>query len=419
MAIEPASTATKPLPPVWLLGLCQGLLGISAGLTLITLPQLLAAKHVPEPAIAGVETWYIIAQSGAFLVSPLLDWKFSRRFYATVLGVLTAVLSFVAFLVLDNIALLSAVIFLSGAAIHLYAAAVGGWTGSIVGTEKRGSLGAWMMVANFGCGGITVMFGIVLLRQLPFILGDGLLALSCVLPLLLFPLIPSVPADKKLASESFRDFFRDIGTLLKAPSVSLMVLFFVLPSATFSLTNILGGLGQTYRASEQFVGMVGGAGQVVSGVIGSLLMPLFLKRIAPKSLYLLVGTVGALFTLTLIALPHTQPIYGLATIGENIFQSASFSVGYAVILIELGQNNRLAATQFAVLNAAQIVPMAYMETIDGNAYGLGQATGLYLTDAGISLIACGSMALLLWALARRKRARRIIDGAALAAAGQD
>lgn len=394
---------TKRAPPVWLMGFCQAPLGVSGGLTLITLPQLLAAKHVPEPVIAGVETWSLVPLFCAFLVSPLLDWRFSRRFYAIVFAILTAAISFAAYLTLDNIPLLSLLSFLGGVTITLYVAAIGGWTGSIVAPEHKAALGAWMTAANIGAGGLTVMVGIVLLRHLPFVLGDAILALAGVLPLALFPFMPVVQPDKKLASESFRDFFRDVVSLLRNPSVRLMLVFFALPSASFSLTNILGGLGHDYGASEEFVGLVGGAGQVVTGVIGSLLMPLLLRRIAPKTLYLGVGFVGALFTLALIAMPHTVPVYGLAVIGENLFQAAGFAVGFAVILLEMGDNNPLAATFFAVINAAQMLPLAYMETIDGDAYGLAKTTGAYLADAGLSLVACAGLAVLLWTLARRRR----------------
>ena len=54
-------------------------------------------------------------------------------------------------------------------------------------------------------------------------------------------------------------------------------------------------------------------------------------------------------------------------------------------------------------NAAQMLSLAYMETIDGEAYGLAKTTSAYLADAGLSLIACAALAVLLWALARRRR----------------
>lgn len=394
---------TKPTPPVWLMGLCQAPLGVQGGLTLITLPQLLAARHVAEPVIAGVETWSLVPLFCAFLLSPLLDWRFSRRFYAILFAMLTAAFTFAAFLALGNIALLSLLVFLSGVAITLYVAAIGGWTGSIAAAEDKAALGAWMTAANIGAGSLTVMVAILLLRHLPYVVGDAILAIFAALPLALFPFMPVVKPDKKLASESFRDFFRDVFSLLKNPSVRFMLLFFALPSASFSLTNILGGLGSDYGASEEFVGVVGGAGQLVAGVVGSLLMPLFLRRVAPKLLYLGVGFAGALFTLLLIALPHTVPAYGVAVMGEALFQAAGFAVGFAVILVEMGDNNPLAATFFAVINAAQMLPLVYMETIDGQAYGLGKTTGAYLADAGLSLIACTGLAVLMWVLARRRR----------------
>jgi len=355
------------------------------------------------PVIAGVETWALVPLFCAFLISPILDWRFSRRFYAIVMAVLTAAFIFISYLTLDNILLLSLLNFLNGASITLYVAAIGGWTGSIVAPEKKAALGAWMTAANIGSGGFTVMVAILLLRHLPYVVGDAILAILCVLPLALFPFIPVVRPDKKLASESFRDFFRDVFNLLKNPSVRLMLLFFALPSASFALTNILGGLGGDYGASEAFVGVVGGAGQLIAGVIGSLMMPLFLKRIAPKTLYLGVGFVGALFTLLLIGLPHTMPVYGLAVIGEAMFQAAAFAVGFAVILVEMGDNNPLAATFFAVINASQMLPLAYMEAIDGHAYGLAKITGAYFADAGLSLFACAGLAVLLVVLARRRR----------------
>ena len=124
------------------MGLCQAPLGVSGGLTLVTLPQLLAAKHVPVPVIAGVETWALVPLFCAFLISPILDWRFSRRCYAIVMAVLTAAFIFISYLTLDNILLLSLLNFLNGASITLYVAAIGGWTGSIVAPAEKAALGA-------------------------------------------------------------------------------------------------------------------------------------------------------------------------------------------------------------------------------------------------------------------------------------
>ena len=83
-------------------------------------------------------------------------------------------------------------------------------------------------------------------------------------------------------------------------------------------------------------------------------------------------------------------------VGENGFQAASFSVQYAIILRTIGENNPFAATQFALLSAATMVPLTYMQAIDGNAYGIGGLAGSYLADGLLSFGASAALALLFW-----------------------
>ena len=92
--------------------------------------------------------------------------------------------------------------------------------------------------------------------------------------------------------------------------------------------------------------------------------------------------------------------FGVAMLGENVFQSAAFSVANFIILRTIGHDNPLAATQFGLLNAAGALPLSYMQYIDGQAYGLGGVNGSYLADSLISGLACAILALLLWSLRR-------------------
>jgi MFS transporter, PAT family, beta-lactamase induction signal transducer AmpG len=65
-----------------------------------------------------------------------------------------------------------------------------------------------------------------------------------------------------------------------------------------------------------------------------------------------------------------------------------------IILRTIGEANPLAATQYALLAAAPTFPIAYMQAVDGAAYGMGGLVGTYLADALLSLAACGILALL-------------------------
>ena len=215
-------------------------------------------------------------------------------------------------------------------------------------------------------------------------------------PLALFAFLPAPAADRRLASESFRDFFRDVLRLLGKRSVLWTLLLFALPAASFALVNTLGGLGRDFNASEQFVGMAAGLGLTVGGTIGSLIVPPLIRRIPPRLLYLLIGSVGALFTRTLLGLPRSPVIFALAVFGEDAFQTAAFAVENTIILRTIGQGNPLASTQYALLAAAPLFPITYMQAIDGAAYGVAGLSGSCLADGALTLTACAILAIVFW-----------------------
>ena len=382
------------------MGLGFAPLGVFGSVMLLTTPQLLAASHVPESQIAAVTAAGLIPGFCSFLLAPLMDWRFSRRTYAVAFTVIGAACAFAALMCVGDLAALTALLVIGNLAINLGVAAVGGWFGGLTRPDQQGALGAWFTVFNIGGFGLVGAVSVGLIRMLPHALGAGLIALSVLVAIPLFLATPCRPADGRLARESFRDFIRDVLALLSKPAVLWTLLLFVMPATAFALTNTLGGLGRDFKTSEGLVGLLGGAGAAVAGVSGALMIPQLSKITAPRPLYLAVGAVGALFTLGLVFLPHNPVTFGVAMLGENVFQSAAFSVANFIILRTIGHDNPLAATQFGLLNAAGALPLSYMQYIDGQAYGLGGVNGSYLADSLISGLACAILALLLWSLRR-------------------
>jgi PAT family beta-lactamase induction signal transducer AmpG len=107
------------------------------------------------------------------------------------------------------------------------------------------------------------------------------------------------------------------------------------------------------------------------------------------------------FTLALTLLARTPATFGVAMLGENLFQASAFTVANIITLRTIGHDNPLAATQFGLLTAATSLPLAYMQAIDGQAYGLSGASGGFLADALISGGACLALAAVLWVWRRR------------------
>jgi PAT family beta-lactamase induction signal transducer AmpG len=379
------------------MGLTVGPVGVVGAILTITVPQLLAGNHVPEQQIASITAITIIPGFVGFIFSPLLDLRFRRRTYAIALTVIAGLCAFGALISINNLPLLTAMLFMANLAAQLLQMAVGGWFGNLVETEMKGRLGAWFNAATVGGLGVTAAIAIYLLRELPYVLGAAILSSSVLLVLRLFWVVPCPPADIRLASESIRDFSREVVSTLKRPAVLWTLLIFLSPVASFALTNTLGGMGQDFHASEAIVALLGGIGNAVAGVAGSLLIPRWETLIASRPLYLLVGAVGAIFTLGLVALPHNSITFGVAMLAENFFQGAAFATSNLIILKTIGHKNPLAATQFGLLYSASILPLVYMQVIDGNAYGLfGGVNGSYLADALVSGVFCLILGAVIW-----------------------
>jgi PAT family beta-lactamase induction signal transducer AmpG len=236
------------------------------------------------------------------------------------------------------------------------------------------------------------MIGIEVFRALPTPIAAALLTAPTLLPLVIYAFTPAPPPDQRLMHESFGRFMGDLAALVRQPLVLQLLLLFAVPAASFALTNTLGGLGRDYHASERFVAVVGGLAVTLAGLFGSLIVAPFGKRVSARWLYLAVAAIGALFTLSLIVLPHTPTMFAVAMVGQNVAQAAALALNYIIALQSLGKDNPFAATQFGLLTNAAALPITYMQWLDGHAYGAGGLTGMYLTDGGLGLAAAAIMA---------------------------
>ena len=398
--------------PVWLLGFANLPLGITGAVALLITPQVLAARHVPETTIANITTLGLAGTFAFFLVAPILDVGLSRKTYAIALSVAAAVLTFLAVMSFSALPLLGPLLFLCLLVANLNISAIGGWFGSVLPAEDDAPLGGWMTVANFGGFGFVAILGIPLVNHQPLWLAATVLGSLNFIPLVIIIAVQPPTEGRRRMIDSFGGFAGDLRQLARRSDVRRLLLLLSLPCASFALTNTLGGLGRDYGASEKLIVLIAGVGVTIAGVVGSLSVPILGRRVPLLALYLAIGIVGGLSTLSLVALPHTPAVYTAAFVAQNLWQSAAFATGNALILSGIGKNNPLASTQFAVLAAAMSAPITYMQWVDGQAYGAGGLARLYLTDGGLDLAACLIMAGLFLLLWKAPRARTPAEPAA-------
>ncbi len=388
--------------PVWLMGLTNAVFGMYGGVILISVPQLLSARHVPETTIAAMTALTISPGFWGFLVSPVLDVRFSRRWYSVACAAAAAALLVVALLNLDHLLWVEGLLMTGYFFANLYQSALGGWLSTITTAEEASKLSSWVTIGNIGGGGAMALATGELVRNLSASAAAMLLGAVILAPTAVFLFMPAPGPDRRLASESFRQFFRDLLSLLKRREVLIAIVIFMAPAATFSLTNFLSGIGDDFHASSHFVSLVGGGGVVLGGIGGCVLFRLIDRWLPLRFLYLAIGAAGALFTLVLVLLPRTPSVFAAAFIGENVFQALAITTSVAICFDTIGRRNPLAATTFCLLVSAFNVPITYMLFVDGWGYAKQGVAGSFTADASLSLVACVLLAAILIRVARRK-----------------
>ena len=377
------------------MGLSNTTLGFSNGIILFVMPQLMAAAHVPESKIAAITA---LASSPGFwsvFFAPMLDVRFSRRWYATVLAALSGTAAAVAVLNLHHLLVLEIVLVIGATAASLSSSALGGWLSNITPNDQKNPLSKWVNIAIFSGTGLLSAAGGELVRRLPLIPAAILIGTIVFLPATIFLFIPAPGPDRRLAGESFMQFNREVLSLLRRREVVVVLLLFLSPCSTFVLPYLLGGLGADFHASARAVSLAGGAGALIPGLLGCSMFPVIARHLRLRSFYFANGIVGCLFTLSLVILPHTTFTFALALVGEYLFQAISFAIQIGIVFEAIGPDNPLAATTFAFLTAATNIPVAYLIFIDGRAYSVAGIVGTLLTDAAIGILTCTVAAILL------------------------
>ena len=395
---------TKRRVPVWLMGLTNLTYGLYGGVIAYAILQLLSARNVPESAIAGLTAVAFSPGFWAFLVSPILDVRFSRRTYAVMLAAIGAIMMFVAFLNLDHLGVLKVTLTIGFFAAYMYQSAVGGWLSSITTKEEEKTVSVWITVANVGGFGLMAISCNQLVARFSVLTVAIMMAILIMLPTLVFPFMPAPGPDRRLAKESFGQFFGDLWRLVKRREVLIAVVLFIAPAGTFSLTNFLGARGADYHASATFVGLAGGLAVAVGGVAGCFLLPPLSKLLSLRWLYLAIGLVGSLGTLALILLPRTPSAFAATLVTENLIQSLAITTSMAIIFETIGQNNPLASTTFCFIASMYGVPISYMLIVDSAGYDHGGIAGSFAADAGAGLVASILLGLMLFWLGKRKPA---------------
>jgi len=410
-----AARDSQSVPPSWLIGMATLTFGLVAGFIVTALPFLLARAGVSVDRIAGISATAMSPTFWAFLVTPLIDVGFTRRFYG--FGFAAAAASCLAAALWwfspDRLSLFTALLLLAELAVVLQGSAVSGWTSEFLPDSQRGKVGGWTNAANLGGGAAGSMAIMASAKYLSFRtlgLSLALAVLASTLFLLWFPR----PARPVLGMRQiFGGTFRSVVRTSRQPQVLTGFLLFLAPASCTAAINLFSGLGNDFHASSDRVVWVTGAGAAIACAAGSLLGGYIADRVDRGVLYLTGGLFAGLCALTLAWTMHAQAAFTAGALAYNgiagICYAAFTALGYQLV----GLRNPTAATQLGLFAAATNGAIVYMTWADGQGYHWLGVRGLFLVDGFASIGAVIPLLLFLQWRARRSRAAELAPVEAL------
>ena len=183
------------------MGMTNAPFGMYGGILVISIPELLNARHVSEATISTMTAIAISPGFWSIVASPMLDVRFSRRWYSVATATVAAVLLSLALLNLDNVALTEVLLVTGFFSANLYQSALGGWLSSIITPHERNRLSVWLSIANISGGGAMALVAGEAVQRLSAVAAAVSLGALLLVPIAVFPWIPAPGPDRRLASE--------------------------------------------------------------------------------------------------------------------------------------------------------------------------------------------------------------------------
>lgn len=381
------SARNKAAPAAWIIGMGTLSFGLVAGFIVTALPFLLSKAGVSVDRIAAISATAMSPTFWAFLVTPIIDVGFTRRFYAFALtgAAALSLASALWWFSPDRLSLFTALLLLAELAIVLQSSAVNGWTSEFVPDGSRGKVGGWINAANLGggaLGSMAIMWSAAFFRFRTLGLMIALAVVASALVLLCFP----EPAKPVLGlRQIFGGTFRNVVQTSRQPHVVTGFLIFLAPASCVAAINLFSGLGNDFHTGAERVVWVTGAGAAAASALGSLLGGYIADRVDRGVLYLAGGALAGLCALAMAWTLHTQTTFMAGVLVYNGIAGITYAAFSALSLQLVGIRNPTAATQLGLFAASTNGAIVYMTWADGQGYRLFGIKGLFLVDGLASL----------------------------------
>ena len=390
--------------PAWVTGILYG--GTFNGFASVSLSQLLPEHGVSLERTAIMITLILTASYVSFLVTPLVDCGMPRRMWAGLLAVFAAACLAAAVPLMaragengghgPHATALMLVLFFGYLANQIYTSTIGGMVPNLVRPSQQAAASAWLNISYLALTGAGGALSVLEVRRLPLHVAMVTVPLPILLgatPLLFIPKEERVP---RRVGEALRRMFHDLWETARKPSYLFALMVFVIPSATFALQNLFGGMGAEFHASADLTNLSVGVLFTVACALGAAIGGPLSNRFDRRLLFIAPAMLAACGSLSMAFGPKTPWMFAAGLFFYNFMAGINYTATSALVFQIVGKNNPLSATQYAVSIAACNLAIAGSVFADGKGAGRFGVRGALVTDALLSLILGTLVLLLVW-----------------------
>jgi PAT family beta-lactamase induction signal transducer AmpG len=347
---------------------------------------LLVARGVSVGKVGTISAVAFSPTFWAWIFSPTLDVRFTKRAYGYFFAGLAATMLGLAVLSLGNLAVLTAALTVSCVAAALYSSSIQSWGPDCVHDAEYDKLSGWFNVANLGAAGVFSTLVVVFVRTLPLPVAAVLLAGLVFAPTLLLRHFPAPPEPEGTLAANFAAMGRDLKRVAREGRVWIGFLIFISP-VCFSLTNLFSSLGSDFKTSENVVTSLNGPAVAVACSLGCLLAIPLCARFRRRTVYLLSGLGAGVACALLVWAPKTAVWYAVGLLIYNCAQGFNYTSFTALEMEIIGPKNALAGTMMAVLTASANIPISGVTKLDSWVHDAHGLNAMLWVDGGSEIAA--------------------------------
>jgi PAT family beta-lactamase induction signal transducer AmpG len=381
--------------------------GMMSGYLTVAVAYLLTKAGVSVGDVAGLIAISFIPHTWKFLWAPVADTTLGRKTWYLIACVLSAVGFWAtgAFpATRAGLAALTVVVVVANVAVTFLGMSVESLMAYEAPDDEKGRAGGWFQAGNLGGAGLGGGVGLWLAQNLaaPWMAGVvlGLVCLLCCIALL-FVEEPTASHRHKNLGKSLFHVVIDLWNTAKSRMGAIALILCFLPVGSGAAGGLWSAVADDWKASANTValvtGVIGGLVSAVGCVIGGWLC----DRMNRKGAYVLYGVLQALCAVVMAIAPRTETTYVMFTMIYAFITGLTYAGFSAFVLEAMGLG--AAATKFSLFASLSNMPIAYMTSIDGWAYGLWGAAGMLFTEAVMGAVGLVLFLGVLVVLPARKR----------------